>query len=131
MGELLVLSDIGGDHPANLFVLEQSPQSYAVGSTVIGDDLQVGDPTFDQSIDKDHGEATDPNATAGDDRARGDVGNGLGRAGNRLVQHLCLAHIQRPARVWTYWSISPRTSGLSRAHEAVGRPSPRIFRAPV
>ena len=92
MGELLVLPDIGRDDPADLFVLQQLPEPYAVDPAVVGDDLKIADPGFDQSVDKDRGDATDPKTTGGDDRALADVRHGLARAGNHLVQALGFVH---------------------------------------
>jgi len=90
MGELLVLANVRRDDPANLLVLKKPPEPDSVCSTVVGDDLQVGGPEFDQSVDKGRRNTADPETTRSDDCAPGDIGNGLSSRQNDLV-HPCPA----------------------------------------
>ena len=41
--ELLVLADVGGDHPADPLVAQQDPEAPVVDAAVVGDGLEVGE----------------------------------------------------------------------------------------
>src|SRR5450756_278048 len=117
MRELLVLTDVRRNDPANLSVYQQLPKPYAVGSTVVGDDLQVGDPQSGQSVDEDRGNAADPKTTAGDNRTLGDIGNGLSRRDNDLV------HSPSPSQI-SFASCDSTVSGTASAGISANRKSP-------
>ena len=83
--ELLVLPDIGVDHPADLLGAEQDAQAPVVHPTVVGDRFQVFDALPMQLGDEHRRNAAEAKAPDREGHAIGDAGDGLGGCGDDFV----------------------------------------------
>ena len=76
-GELLVLPDVGGHHPAHLAALQQHPQAPPVDPAVVREHLQVAGAGLVQRRDQHARDAAQTEAADREARAVGHVGHGL------------------------------------------------------
>ena len=108
-GELLVLPDVGGDHPADLLGLEEDAQPPVVDAAVVRDDLEVGDAALVQLGDENGGDAAQAETADGERGAVRDALDGLGGAGDDFVhaEHC----IRRLSGHPFGWSLSPLVRG--------------------
>ena len=88
--ELLVLSDVGRDDSGDPACLQQQAEPGAVDAAVVADDGQVAGTLLQQRLDQEPWDAGQAETADGEAGAVGDVGDGLGRRADHLVQgHDC------------------------------------------
>ena len=83
--ELLVLPDVGRDHPADPLVAQQDAQAPVVDAAVVGHDLEAAHAAQVQLADQHARDAAQPEPAHGERRAVRDVRHGVRGAGHDLV----------------------------------------------
>ena len=128
--ELLVLPDVGRDHPPDPVGEQQHAQAPLVDAAVVRHRLELVGALLEQRVDEHRRDAAQPEAADRDRRAARDVGDGLGGARDHLV-HGRSSLSSRPGRpgpdtlARPLWPPS-RAVAASLTH---GCPSPRRSRA--
>ena len=91
-GELLVLADVGGDHPADPAFAQQRPSPQSSTPQLLLTTSRSPRARVEQGVDQHARDAAQPEAADRERRAVRDVGDRLGGAGDHLV------HVVPPAR---------------------------------
>ena len=94
-GELLVLADVGGHHPADAARGEQATEAPVVDATVVRHDLEVADPGLEHRLDQHRRDAGDTEPAGGDRRPAPDVGHGIrGRPDNFVHEFVSFSSLE-------------------------------------